>query len=86
MRDWLDRVFGDKSNWYLVDIEYAKFKRCKSIRERYNTHRGDKISNSYTQMMVQVNTPELLITDVVEQVKTKYPEATNFRIIKVIKV
>ena len=40
MKDWLSKIFGGKSNWYLVDIEYAKFKRCNSIRKRYDTHRG----------------------------------------------
>jgi ribosomal protein S6E (S10) len=43
-----------KKKTFIVDVSFAKTPKCKSIRARYDKHRGDKISNSFCQVNVTV--------------------------------
>ena len=73
-------MFGlfKKNNLYLVTIEFAKFKRNRSIRKRYELHQGGKINNSFFQSLVELNAPNEFLKDMKEEIIKKYPEANNF--------
>lgn len=83
MFDWL---FPKKPAVYIVDVEFAKFKRCQPVRRKYKTHAGDKISNSYMQMTITVCKPDELLNDATVFVKELFPQSFNHRITSVMKV
>lgn len=75
-----------KEKHYIIEIEFAKFKRCDPIRKRYSTHLGDKINNSFRQLYVKVSNQDTLIDECIEGIKNQFPEAYNFRITKIFKL
>jgi len=75
-----------KEKYYIVDIEFAKDKRCNVFRSKYSKHKGDDISNSYIQLTMTLNNESRLLEDCVNFVKKKHPEANNFRIVNIFKL
>jgi hypothetical protein len=68
---------------YLVTVEFTKHKQ-PVIRSK--KHKGNKINNQYSQIILEMNNPDTLLDDVEKLVKETYKDASNFLITDIIKL